>query len=206
MKKINGTLAFALSFMIGILLFLVALNFDTQVSLFFKNIEFPVFDAALSIITNFGALFLLFIAIPSIILYKKNKKSVYLLLLVFIISIFLSFTIKLIVLRQRPMETFSHTAIGILNYPFLNILYYSFPSMHSMVVFSLLPILNRHLAKQKYFFISFTFLVAFSRIYFGFHFLSDVVFGAFAGYFVGNYLLKLHLKLKYGENKPNKPI
>jgi membrane-associated phospholipid phosphatase len=131
--------------------------------------------------------------VPSIIFYKKNKKIIYLLWLAFIVSIILAFVTKLIVLRQRPIEAFT--------YPFVNIINYSFPSMHAMVVFSLLPFLVRYLNKWKSFWIGFGLLALFGRVYFGFHFLSDVVFGAFFGYFVGDYLLELYEKGKLWKNR-----
>ena len=183
-RKISDILAL----IIGIILFLISYHFDAQINLFFKNIKFSVFDAVLSIITNFGVVILVMLLVPSIIFYKKNKKIIYLLWLAFIVSIIVAFIIKLIVLRQRPIEAFT--------YPFVNIINYSFPSMHAMVAFSLLPLLMKYLSKQKLFWISFAFLAAFSRIYFGFHFLSDVVFGALVGYFIGDYLLELYEKKK----------
>ena len=184
MKKVNDTFLL----IIGILLFLISYNFDQQVSLFFKDIKFALFDAVFGVITNFGVVVLVILILPSIAFYKKNKKITYLLWLAFIISFVLAFVIKLIVLRQRPVEAFT--------YPFTNILNYSFPSMHAMVVFSLLPILTKHMPKQKHFWIGFGFLIVFSRIYFSFHFLSDVVFGALVGYFIGDYLLELYEKKK----------
>ena len=184
MKKRNEVLIFA----IGILLFVVSYSFDAQINLFFKNVKFPVFDFVLSIITNFGVVVLVTLLIPSIIFYKKNKKIVYLIWLTFIISFVLAFVIKLIVLRQRPIEEFT--------YPFTNIINYSFPSMHSMVAFSLLPLLAKYMPRHKSFWIASAFFVGFSRVYFGFHFLSDVVFGALSGYVVGNYLLELYEKKK----------
>lgn len=179
-RKVNDTVIL----IIGILLFLLSYKLDAQINLFFKNVKFAIFDVFLSSITNFGIVVIVILVIPSIILYRKNRKLVYLLLLTFVVSVVLAFIIKLIILRQRPTETFT--------YPFLNIINYSFPSMHSMVVFSLLPALSKYLPKQKSFWIGFAFLVAFSRIYFGFHFLSDVVFGALFGYFIGNFLLDLY--------------
>ena len=184
MKKINNTLVL----IIGILLFLISYNFDQQASLFFKDAKTAFLDFALGIVTNFGIVVVVMLLTPSVILYKKNKKIIYLLWLTFIVSVIVAFVIKLIVLRQRPIEA--------LTYPFTNILNYSFPSMHAMVAFSLLPLLVNHLSKQKHFWIGFGLLVVFSRIYFGFHFLSDVVFGALAGYFIGDYLLKLYKKKK----------
>ena len=173
---------------IGILLFIAAYNFDEEANLFFNGVKFSIFDAALRVITNFGVVILVMLAIPTVIFYNKDKKTIKLLLLAFIVSFALAFVIKLMILRQRPIESFT--------FPFTTIINYSFPSMHAMVVFSLLPILTKYLNKQKFFWISFGLLAVFSRIYLGFHFLSDVVFGAFAGYFIGNYLLKSYEKKK----------
>lgn len=184
MRKINDIIIL----IIGILLFFIAYNFDQQVNLFFKDAKFPILDSILSIITNFGIVIIVMLIIPSIILYKKNKKLVYLLLLTFFVSFILAFVIKLIFLRQRPIEVFT--------YPFVNIINYSFPSMHAMVIFSLLPILVKYLSKQKIFWVSFGLLAIFGRLYFGFHFLSDVVFGAIFGYFIGDWLLELYEKKK----------
>lgn len=182
--KINDNLIL----IIGIVLFLLSYKFDVQVNFFFKNAKFPIIDAVLGVITNFGVVILVMLIIPSIAIYKKNKKIVHALLIAFTSSIILAFVIKIIVLRQRPTEMFA--------YPFINIINYSFPSMHSMIAFSLLPCLVKYLPKQKFFWISFAFLVGLSRVYFRFHFLSDVIFGALVGYFAGTYVLKLHEKKK----------
>ena len=98
---------------IGILLFLISYIFDRQINLFFKNFRFTFFDLIFNIITNFGVVVLATLIMPSVILYNKNKKSVYLLWSAFIASFISAFIIKLIVLRQRPMDAFT--------YPFTNI-------------------------------------------------------------------------------------
>ena len=194
LKKIKDIL----TLIIGILLFLLSYRLDNYVNLFFKSLKFPFLEFILSILTNFGIVIVVMLVIPSIVLYKKNKKLIYSLFLAFTSSFILAFILKLIVLRQRPTEIFTHPNFSIINYPVINILYYSFPSMHAMVVFALLPILIKYLSKQKNFWIVFSLLVAFSRLYFEFHFLSDVVFGALVGYFVGKFLLG------YYERKQNK--
>ena len=174
--------------LIGAILFVFSYRFDVQVSSFFENVKFPIIDPILGIITNFSVVIVLALVIPSIILYKKNRKKVYLLWLSFIVSVALAFIIKLIFLRQRPIEAFT--------FPLTNIIDYSFPSMHAMAVFSLLPLLLKYIPKHRLFWVIFAFLTAFSRIYFRFHFLSDVIFGAFAGYFVGSLVLHLDEKGK----------
>ena len=202
MKKNNN----ALILIFGIIISLLSYIFDSSVKLFFNGLKIPLFDSILSIITNFGVVIVVMLVIPTIIISKNDTKSqenrgfsrsrkfrkfspeIKLLWLAFLSAVVLSFIIKLIFLRQRPYEAIS--------YPMLNILNFSFPSMHSLVVFALLPLLSRFLPKQKYFWVIFAFMVAFTRIYFGFHFLSDVVFGAFSGYFTGILILELNDKGK----------
>ena len=185
MKKIIKSI---LILIVGTLLFLISYSIDGQVSLFFKSARLRILDITFSLITNFSVLVLIMLVIPSVIIYKKNKKLTYLLWLIFFVSFISSFIIKLVVLRQRPIEVFT--------YPFTNIINYSFPSMHSMVAFSLLPVLVNYFRKQKYFWIVFALSVAVSRIYFEFHYLSDVVFGALLGYFIGKHLFWLYEERK----------
>ena len=174
----KGNILFLL---LGMVLFYISTFLDKAVILMFQNINIPFLDFIFSVITNFGVVLMLMLFVPAIILYKKAFK---LLFLAFLAAFILSFILKLIVLRQRPAD--------ILYYPLVHIINYSFPSMHSMIVFSLLPLLLTYLPKQKPFWISFAFLAAFSRIYFNFHYLSDVVFGAVLGYFIGSALIEFY--------------
>ena len=173
---------------LGTLIFIVSYNLDNQVNLLFKGLKSPLLDVVFGLVTNFSVVISVMAVIPSIIFYKKNNRLIYLQWLAFFVSFALAFIIKLAVLRQRPIEAFT--------FPFTDIINYSFPSMHAMVAFSLLPIIIKYLPKQRFFWIIFAFLVAFSRVYFGLHFLSDVVFGMFAGYFIGSYLVGLYEKGK----------
>jgi undecaprenyl-diphosphatase len=47
------------------------------------------------------------------------------------------------------------------------------------------------------FWLGFAILVAFSRVYFGVHYLSDVIAGAFIGYLIGYLAMNLEEKYKY---------
>ena len=171
---------------LAILLFYISAVFDKTISSMFKGIKIIPLDFVFGIITNFGIALMLFLAIPLIILYRKDRKAVYFMIMAFASAILISFAIKLIILRQRPVETLYYPLIGIINY--------SFPSMHSMAVFALLPLLINFFPGKKYFWIGAAFLVAFTRIYLNFHYLSDVVFGIIAGYIIGKFFLKLYKK------------
>ncbi len=175
-KKEDGRKFWILWFIIGISVFVMSLLADGYVNELF-NAEKPKFlNTFFSIITNFGFDVIVLFLIPIILLYnRKQKKPVYYLLLALISGIAVSFILKAIFAKTRP-DT-------ILAYP-IQVLGYSFPSMHSAVAFASLPILASNIKYARYFTI-FAVLVAFSRLYMGFHYLSDIVFGAFVGYLIG---------------------
>src|SRR3989344_3278380 len=54
-----------------------------------------------------------------------------------------------------------------------------------IVTFFALPVIDREFPRIKIFWIVFALLIIFSRLYFGVHFLSDVVAGALLGYLSG---------------------
>ncbi len=184
MEKINK----GLLLIIGAALFLISYSLDDEVNMFFTNMTFIFFDPVMHIVSPFWIVLFVMIAIPSFMSYKKDKRLIYLLLAAFFLSFAIAFALKLTVARPRPLAT--------LPFPFTSIPDYSFPSIHSIVAFSLLPALIRNLPKQKIFWVAFAVLVGFSRIYLRVHFLSDVVFGAIAGYIIGRFLLELHEKGK----------
>ena len=68
-----------------------------------------------------------------------------------------------------------------------------------MLVFCALPIISKEFRKIKWAWIIFAVLVAFSRVYFGLHFLSDVLIGGILGYLIGVLIIKLEEKNNFGE-------
>ncbi len=171
---------------------LASFSFDSALSEFFSGPKINAFGAFLSVITNFSFVAVFFVLIPTIIFYNKKKRQEILILwLLATLSTAVSFLMKMIFARQRPLET--------LSYPFFHALDYSFPSMHAMVIFSILPLLVKMLPRQRNFWVSMAFLIAFSRIYFDFHFISDVIFGAVFGYITGILIIKF--SEKYAKSK-----
>ena len=67
---------------------------------------------------------------------------------------------------------------------------FSFPSLHTMLAFSVVPFLDEEFPRFKYVWIALAVIIGFSRIYLGFHFASDVIAGGLLGYIIGVIIIK----------------
>ncbi len=79
----------------------------------------------------------------------------------------------------------------------------SMPSNHAMNSFAFATVMTLYYPKNFFFYYSFAFLVAFSRIYVGVHYPSDVVCGTILGIIIGMsiYYLFYYIKTGMNENK-----
>lgn len=111
-------------------------------------------------------------------LYKKNYPKLIILWATLATSVIITYILKNIIQRSRPLVEILIQKTG-----------YSFPSGHTTLAFAVLPLLNKEFPKLKYLWISFATLIAFSRLYLGIHFPSDVIAGAIIGYLIGNLIL-----------------
>lgn len=110
--------------------------------------------------------------------------------------------IKIIIRRARPFQDGIVSVLGISLYFMKNSINtwdFSFPSGHTVLVFCILPILDKEFRKFKWIWLVFAILVGFSRIYFGIHYLSDVLAGAALGYLTGLLIIKIEEKYRFGE-------
>ncbi|MEM4710711.1 MAG: phosphatase PAP2 family protein [Candidatus Woesearchaeota archaeon] len=131
-------------------------------------------------------LFILIVLFISFVFYFRKKK-IWGLWFSLLASLVLSFLMKIFFNRLRPFE--EQNII-----PLINTSLSSFPSGHSMIVFSALPFLIKNFPRQKYYFILIAVLVAFSRYYLFVHYLSDIVAGAFLGYIIGMFFSEMEDK------------
>lgn len=132
------------------------------------------------IITNIGSVVfsIIIIIITSILLYKYNKKDdLKYFLIIMIIGNITSFTLKLIIARNRP---------DILRLMIENS--YSFPSGHTFITTllygSILVLLNKYYKKSYVLWTIYgilVMLIMFTRIYLGVHYFSDTLGGFFLG-------------------------
>ncbi len=149
-------------------------------------------------------IFIIFFFLTSLFLWKEHKRRWILPLWTSgIISLAMSKILKIIIKRPRPFQQESIGIFGTVLYFMKDNFYtwnFSFPSFQAMFVFSSIPILNKEFPKLKYFWFPLACLVAFSRVYFGAHYLSDIFSGAIIGYLIGLAIIKLEEKYKPSQN------
>ena len=153
---------------------------DSGLILFLQNLRSSGLDEIMSWIGSVGSGVVIFFVISALFLYEERKRKWILpLWLSFALASLVTLALKLLIARARPFEVL---ALDPGTFAFWDS---SFPSWHAAMAFSALPVLDKEFSNIKLFWIIFAILIALSRIYFGFHFLSDIIAGALIGYFSG---------------------
>lgn len=196
MKKNSG----AIIFVIIVCLIIASLYFDKvlvkDVSLLRNNILDNFFLA----ITFVSSEIIIFFVLTSLFLWtEKKRRWIFPLWACLGISAAVSFILKFAVQRLRPFQQGIVSLVPILQEASFSTWNFSFPSFQSMLAFCAIPILSKEFPKLKKFWIAFAILVAFSRVYFGLHFFSDVITGGLIGYIIGLAILKLEKETKLGQ-------
>ena len=157
-------------------------------------------------ITSWSFVLITMFILASVFLWQGNKKRlIFPLWISAVLASIVSYIVKIIVQRPRPFS------LGLVaTFPSLAknshlVWDSSFPSSHAMLAFCALPFISKAYPKLKYLWVLFAVLIAFSRVYFGLHFLSDVLTGGLFGYFIGWFILRLEEDNKFS-NKTLKKI
>ncbi|MFA5174545.1 MAG: phosphatase PAP2 family protein [Candidatus Pacearchaeota archaeon] len=107
-----------------------------------------------------------------------------------------------LIMRPGPFQEYP---IPVLTLLFINLsgkiigYHCSFPCIHAMITFSLIPLLNEHFKKLRVLWIILASIISLSRVYFGANYLSDVFAGALLGYLIGYLVLKINEKYEISE-------
>ncbi len=188
---------------IGILVVIsifVSLYFDeilVKGASFLRN---GVLDYFFLFITFASSEIIIFFVLTSLFLWRDNKRRWILPLWVSLgISAITSFILKITIQRERPFQLGIVSLISKLQEASFSIWNFSFPSFQSALVFCAIPILSEQFPKLKKFWIAFAVLVAFSRVYFGVHFVSDVIAGGVLGYLIGILIVKAEKEYHFGQ-------
>ncbi|MFW6014566.1 MAG: phosphatase PAP2 family protein [Candidatus Nanoarchaeia archaeon] len=176
----------ALVFATGLLVLFLSFFLDQFFVGFIDNIRNPVFTYVLNWASYALSLVFVLLIMTSLFMWEEGKRDwIIPTWMAFFIALILTLILKVIVARERP-ETYGFALLGS---------QYSFPSSHTAACFSLVALLDKVYPMLKWFWVGFGVLVAFSRIYLGAHFLSDVLAGGLLGFAIG--LAVVYIKEKY---------
>ncbi|MDR2579140.1 MAG: phosphatase PAP2 family protein [Chitinispirillales bacterium] len=173
---------------------------DLDVTLFLlfnAQLTHPLLDSVIPRITHFS-----FWVVPGLLaavlfIFREKKKALVALLLVALAAglsdLISSHIIKQIFARPRPC----HPDMFIEGGRFLIGMYrsYSFPSSHSMSMFTIAAVLGGFYPKRRIYFFAFASMIAYSRVYCGVHFPSDIFCGAVWGILLGWGIFKIKVEI-----------
>ncbi len=171
-RKISPTLG-------AIFVICVSFLLDNIVILIINAIQHPILFKIFYTITLLGETYtFIWIAIISTAILLINRRPILAYLLTLSISGILGWLIKFLIQRPRPFETLNIPSNITTNLS-------SFPSGHTLMFFSIIPVMSKNFPKIKGLFWTIAILVGVSRIYLGVHYFSDVLAGAIIGYAIG---------------------
>ena len=155
---------------------------DTEAASLISGIQSPALTLAMEGVTYLGS-FLSGVIIVGVLLWMRKRGEAKMVLAGIAMNGAVIFPIKHLVARERP-----ENALITVDW-LVDTAEYSFPSGHAAMAF-MMAILLSSVFGRKYFFYTLAFLIAFSRIYLGVHYLSDVVGGAVIGVALGSVILR----------------
>ncbi len=177
---------------------IVAFFYDLSIIKFIeihRNVYLNYFFFSINFLNN---VFIVFFFLAVLLLWSKRKRWVPALIGSTLFSVIIAFIIKNIIKRPRPFTQGISMLISmdkIINYISWD---FSFPSFQAMLIFATVPIVNKEFKKFKYYWFAFAVLAAFSRLYLGVHYLSDIIVGSVIGYIIGWTMVRLEEKYKLG--------
>ncbi|MAH03835.1 hypothetical protein CMI39_03555 [Candidatus Pacearchaeota archaeon] len=149
-------------------------------------------------ITILSSKLIIFLFLTALFISNYNKRKWVLpIWFTLFLSAVISFLLKFSIQRPRPFQLGIVSLLPQLEKASHLIWNFSFPSFRAMLVFCAIPFISKKYPKFKYIWITFAILVAFSRVYFGLHFLSDVIVGALIGYLIGASVIKKEKENKF---------
>ncbi len=167
---------------LALILLIVSFIFDKQIILFITSLRINILNTIMIAINYITTELALFIVITLILLLAKKYKEIPVAWIALIMPLALTFLLKYFISRPRPFE-----ALQIEN--LVNVTNSSFPSGHATASSAGFAILTSYIKKLKYLWLFLAILIAFSRLYLGIHYLSDVIAGSIIGYGISSIVI-----------------
>ena len=204
----RNKIIFVLVLLMAIILAAISGLFDITIIKFIASLRNDYFDYLFLSITFASNVFIIFFFFTTLFLWKEHKRRwIFPLWFASFFAVLTSYLLKVWIKRPRP---FQEGFVSVLNIAFnfmrdnFNTWNFSFPSFQAMLVFSAVPLLNQEFKKFRYIWFVFACLVAFSRVYFGVHYLSDIMAGAIIGYLIGAVVVKIEENYMFGKKTMKK--
>ncbi|MDD5254047.1 MAG: phosphatase PAP2 family protein [Candidatus Nanoarchaeia archaeon] len=176
-----------------ILLVILSFYIDPNMAIALFKIHTPFLTAIFSylglIFTTAG------IIILGSLLFIKKKTYIPYMVVGYIITGLIHIPLKFIINRARPFAELSLAKLPDISYDF-SLWNTAFPSWHAAAMFFVVPFTFKIKSKLRYVWLVLALLMAFSRMYFGFHYLSDTLAGILIGLGAGFLTLKIYEKKK----------
>jgi len=173
-------------------LILISFQYDNLIVKSVSEITTSSLDSFFSWITLIGSKWIVVSFLTMLFLfYKKKREWILPLWFTLFISIVVGFVLKYFVQRPRPFQQGIISIVSTLQQANYSTWNFSFPSFHTLMIFSAIPLLSKLFPKLKKLWFIFAVLVGLSRVYLGVHFLSDVIAGGIIGYFIGAWIIRL---------------
>ena len=164
----------------------ISFLFDAEIVLGVSHLRNFLFDDFFLGLTFISSEIIIFFVLTILFLWRdKKRKFILPLWLTLFLSAVVSFVLKILIKRPRPFQMDLVSVLPVLEKASHAIWNFSFPSFQAMLVFCSIPIISKEFPRFKYVWVILACLVAFSRVYFGLHFLSDVIAGGAIGYLIG---------------------
>ena len=178
MKKISFSLEEKIILLILGALSVISFFADKGFQDISSTIKSSFLDAALSVFSLNAGLFIPLIIAASLYFYHRKRNDAILPLWIsFAATCVIVYALKFLIERPRPN--------GLLITTIFSLQDYSFPSAHAALSFAMLAVIDEEFERIKIVWLIIAVLIALSRVYFGFHYFSDICFGALVGYFTG---------------------
>jgi len=175
--------------LLGLMLFLIILKYDLAISLAINSLRSPRLDSIMFFVEKISMGVIVIVPLVFVLMGKKWGK-----LRNWTVSLLGAYAItlllKIIVARARPFSLGLNTPAELVD-PAYSKWDFSFPSNHASTAFSSFFFIPSGIWRLSWLLISV--VIIFSRVYFGLHYLSDVVAGAAIGLGVS------YLASKYGD-------